>query len=89
MHNQPQAFNDAKGTTWTLTALLLSTTQFVLESLDSSITIMAHRAAITIDESKMPNPFVLELDNNASLEIDPAEIEKLDEFLQQVTGVSA
>jgi hypothetical protein len=86
MTNQPQAFNDAKGMHWTLTALAMSGTQFALESGDSSICVVAQKAAITLDETNPQNPFVLELDNNTSIAIDMPTMEKLDEFLQQVAA---
>jgi hypothetical protein len=84
MHNQPHQFTDIKGMPWTLTALAMTGTQFALESTDASICVVAQKAVLTLDETNKQNPFVLELDDNASVLIDTPTMEKLDEFLQAV-----
>lgn len=86
MINQPQAFKDLAGMPWTLTALAIAGTQYALESSDSSICVVAQKAAITLDETNTQNPFVLELDENTSIAIDTPTMEKLDEFLQGVAA---
>lgn len=87
MHNEPHAFNDSLGMPWTLTALEYGfTTQFALESTDASIFVIAQKAVITLDETNMQNPFVLELDDNTSIAIDNDAMESLDEFLQAVAA---
>lgn len=86
MHNKPHAFKDAKGMPWTLTALAMTGTQFALESTVSSVCVVASKAVLTLDEGNVEHPFVLELDDNASVVIDMPTMEKLDEFLQQVAA---
>jgi hypothetical protein len=87
MHNQPHAFKDAKGMPWTLTALAIAGTQYVLESAgNTSICVMAQHAAIALDETSPQSPFVLELDHNTSIAVDEPTMEKLDEFLQAVAA---
>lgn len=86
MINQPHAFTDTQGMPWTLTALAMTGTQFALESTVSSICVVAQKAVITLDETNTQNPFVLELDDNASVLIDTPTMEKLDEFLQAVAA---
>lgn len=87
MHNQPHTFNDSKGMPWTLTALALAGTQYVLESAgNTSICVMAQQAVLALDETSPQSPFVLELDNNTSIAIDEPTMEKLDEFLQAVAA---
>lgn len=86
MINQPHTFKDSLGMPWTLTALAMTGTQFALESSDSSICVVASKAQITVDETNKQHPFVLELDDNASVTIDTPTMEKLDEFLQAVAA---
>ena len=86
MINQPHAFKDVKGMPWTLTALAMSGTQFALESDASSVCVVASKAVLTMDETNKQHPFVLELDDNASVTIDTPTMEKLDEFLQAVAA---
>lgn len=86
MINKPHAFKDVKGMPWTLTALAMAGTQFALESTASSICVVAQKAVITLDETNKQNPFVLELDDNASVLIDTPTMEQLDEFLQAVAA---
>ena len=87
MINQPHAFKDAAGMPWTLTALALAGTQYVLESAgNSGVCVIAQHATIALDETNPCNPFVLELDHNTSVAIDEATMEQLDEFLQAVAA---
>jgi hypothetical protein len=86
MHNKPHRFTDVKGMPWTLTALAMTGTQFALESDVSSVCVVARKAAVTVDETNAQHPFVLELDDNASVTIDTPTMEKLDEFLQAVAA---
>lgn len=86
MINQPHTFKDSQGMPWTLTALAIAGTQFALESTAVSICVVASKAVLTLDETNQQHPFVLELDDNASVTIDTPTMEKLDEFLQAVAA---
>lgn len=86
MTNQPHAFKDKQGMPWALTVLPAVGNQFVLESTNASIFVVAKQARITLDETCPADPFVLELDENTSIAIDEKTMEKLDEFLQAVAA---